>query len=135
MNLCSEIWLTLRSFTPNYRPDAPPPPFKCSCSGASFCQLLHDTERFQFINSIGKGPLGAHVKHVIEILLEAKHGDNYPAGAAAVDLNVAYRMSWRICSTDSKENIVYPNNFKPQNELLKIGLKPVMNTTQRRAAA
>ncbi|KAF3607142.1 hypothetical protein DY000_02047578 [Brassica cretica] len=97
-------------------------------TGASFCQLLHDTERFQFINSVGKGPLGAHVKH-------AKHGDNYPAGAAAVDLNVAYRMSWRICSTDSKENIVYPNNFKPQNELLKIGLKPVMNTTQRRAAA
>ncbi|KAF2559446.1 hypothetical protein F2Q68_00014821 [Brassica cretica] len=34
MNLCSEIWLTLRSFTPNYRPDAPPPPFKCSCSGS-----------------------------------------------------------------------------------------------------
>ncbi|KAF3538773.1 hypothetical protein F2Q69_00018311 [Brassica cretica] len=24
-------------------------------TGASFCQLLHDTERFQFINSIGKG--------------------------------------------------------------------------------
>ncbi|CAF1877910.1 unnamed protein product [Brassica oleracea var. botrytis] len=39
-------------------------------TGASFCQLLHDTERFQFINSIGKGPLGAHVKHVIEILFE-----------------------------------------------------------------
>ncbi|CAF1928894.1 unnamed protein product [Brassica oleracea] len=66
-------------------------------TGAFFCQLLHDTERFQFINSIGKGPLGAHVKHVIEILFEAKHDVNYPAGAAAVDLNVAYRMSWRIC--------------------------------------
>ncbi|WZZ00500.1 hypothetical protein YC2023_072828 [Brassica napus] len=75
-------------------------------TSASFCQLLHDTERFQFINSIGKGPLGAHVKHVIEILFE--HDVKYPAGAAAVDLN---------------------------NELLKIGLKPVMNTTQRRAAA
>ncbi|KAF3571657.1 hypothetical protein F2Q69_00058223 [Brassica cretica] len=34
VNLCYEIWLTLRSFTPNYRPDAPPPPFKCSCSGS-----------------------------------------------------------------------------------------------------
>ncbi|KAF2590970.1 hypothetical protein F2Q70_00038006 [Brassica cretica] len=85
-------------------------------TGASFCQLLHDTERFQFINSIGKSPLGAHVKHVIEILFEAvlmilgtmydgrrfsyKHDVKYPAGAAAaaVDLNVAYRMSWRICS-------------------------------------
>ncbi|CAF1866357.1 unnamed protein product [Brassica oleracea var. botrytis] len=39
-------------------------------TGASFCQLLHDTERFQFINSIGNSPLGAHVKLVIEILFE-----------------------------------------------------------------
>ncbi|KAF2548150.1 hypothetical protein F2Q70_00020614 [Brassica cretica] len=64
---------------------------------------------------IGKIPLGAHVKHVIEILFEAvlmilgtmydgrrfsyKHDVKYPAGAAAaaVDLNIAYRMSWRIC--------------------------------------
>ncbi|KAL0655699.1 hypothetical protein Bca4012_076283 [Brassica carinata] len=40
--------------------------------GGTSCQPLHDTERLQFINSIRKGPLGAHIKRVIELLFETR---------------------------------------------------------------
>ena len=38
--------------------------------GGTSCQPLHDTERLQFINSIRKGLLGAHIKRVIALLFE-----------------------------------------------------------------
>ncbi|KAF2607956.1 hypothetical protein F2Q68_00045627 [Brassica cretica] len=40
--------------------EAPAPPVK----------LSNDTERLQFIDSLRKGPAGAHIKHVIELLIE-----------------------------------------------------------------
>ncbi|CAN7002992.1 unnamed protein product [Brassica oleracea var. botrytis] len=40
--------------------EAPAPPVKFS----------NDTERLHFINSLRKGPAGAHIKHVIEFLIE-----------------------------------------------------------------
>ncbi|KAF2619370.1 hypothetical protein F2Q68_00038344 [Brassica cretica] len=47
------------------------------------------------------------------LLSHAKHDVKYPAGAAAaaVDLNVAYRMSWRICRSTSEPNSAIDHIF------------------------
>lgn len=202
-------------------------PAATSLKPAPPVKFSNDTERLQFINSIRKGPVGAQIKRVIELLFEtrqaftpeqinercyvdmlsnkavfdslrnnpkvyydgrrfsykAKHDvkdknqllsliKKYPAGIAAVDLKDAYpnvmddlqalkasKHIWFLSNADSQEDIAYPNDFKGQievddefkslfrdidipsdlldveKELQKIGLKPVMNTAQRRAAA
>ncbi|KAF2564985.1 hypothetical protein F2Q70_00017235 [Brassica cretica] len=114
-------------------------------------QAKHDVkDKNQLLSLIKKYPAG-----IAAVDLK----DAYPNVMDDLQALKASKHIWFLSNADSQEDIAYPNDFKGQievddefkslfrdidipsdlldveKELQKIGLKPVMNTAQRRAAA